>query len=87
MTPGQRTVAMIDDALVIAQRHPALFARMSRAGRSCLDLSIAYDAYQAGIPTRWWFTGDDAGGANRSRKRAAGKRQRQARKAQRKAGR
>lgn len=83
MTSARRVLNAIDDALIIRQRHPALFARMANANCSCIELGTAYDLYLNGISTRWWFAGDSISPRERARRRAIGKRQRQARKANR----
>lgn len=61
----------IDDALVIASRAPVLFARMSRAGCSVVDLSLAYDMHVGGLPSRWVAFLDAPGTARRTYKRRA----------------
>lgn len=91
MTRARHVLNAIDDALVIRQRHPALFGRMCAAGADCVELGRAYDFYTAGVSTRWWFvaerrlTGGHLGTwrSERGKRRAAGKRQRRARKANR----
>jgi hypothetical protein len=83
--PGQRVVAAITDVLIIRERHPALFARVAKAGASCIELIYSYDFYLNGISTPYWFATDGFPVRERLHRRAAGKRQRQARKIQRRA--
>lgn len=80
---GALVIDAIDDALIVAGRNPVIFARASRRGLTCRDLTALYDAWLMGFTTWAMFSPDGFDRGERSRRRSVGKGQRRARKANR----
>lgn len=82
MTPARRVLNAIEDALVLADRNPVAFARLSRRGGNCHEASMVLTLWMAGIPTAYAYQ-DRLTNRDVSNRRRHGKRQRAARRKQR----
>jgi hypothetical protein len=84
---ARQVIDAIDDALVIHDRHPILFAAVSREGGNCLTLGLIYSAWLAGdhtIPSRYHaFNHSPSTLLARKRRRKANRAARRSRKANR----
>ena len=86
MTRARKVIDAIDDALILRDRNPVMFARLSRGGYNCFEASAAFSLWQANLPlpSRIAYF-DRLTSAQVRERRLAGRRQRAARQIQRRA--
>lgn len=77
---GRRVIARIDDAILLQDRHPVLFARLSNQGTTCLIAGLYYYRWLRGESTSASFSNDSVAPTERRARRRRGRAAKAARK-------